>query len=279
MERGLQVRDRSWRSVWNGDGDRGLAGLERIGWPLGAGIAWDEEVRVERNRGRRRKALHGQAGPSAGYDRTLSEHPPAADGSGRTPAAVLRGCSRRRVSVARRRPSEVPQPKITASARPVDGAILSDGDLTKTMNAAHAARRDHWRGSSMSTRQPRTISLGHLASRQDPGRHSEASWPESSAPGEDAGGQRRRADLPQDRYAARRRSTRAHPFLRASHGEVLPSDLQACPPPPVPEWAEGRIRSLRHRSASRRQTLQGRRTGSALGCADQPFRREGGVRP
>ena len=62
------------RSVGHGRGDRRLAGLERIGRSLGAGIAGNEEVCVERDRRGRRKAVHGQAGSSASQHRRISEH-------------------------------------------------------------------------------------------------------------------------------------------------------------------------------------------------------------
>ena len=64
VERGVQIRDHAGGSVGHGRSDRRLTGLERVGRTLGIGPRGHEEIRVERNRCRRRQALQRSSAAS-----------------------------------------------------------------------------------------------------------------------------------------------------------------------------------------------------------------------
>ena len=121
----------------NGDGDRRFAGLERNRWAVGASSPGNEEVCLERNGRRGRKAVHGQDRSSARQHRCVSEYgyPRAVWASlNTTPSAVLRGRRGHRLSRSARaqlRKTHA-EPKITSSGDGLDPAMLSDGDLEKT---------------------------------------------------------------------------------------------------------------------------------------------------
>ena len=141
VERRLQIRDDPRRSAGHGRGDRRFAGLERVGRSVGSGLAGHEEVCVERDARRRRKAVHRHARASAvespahfrTWGSTISLPPPG--------AKTIPQFYADSVVVAYRRPAsdvsvESLHPKMTASGGSPDLAMLTDGDLEKTTKLA-----------------------------------------------------------------------------------------------------------------------------------------------
>ncbi len=63
---------RAWGSVWNGNGDCRIAGMERVRGPVGTGIAGHEKICLERDFSRRRKTIPRCPGTSAFKQRSIS---------------------------------------------------------------------------------------------------------------------------------------------------------------------------------------------------------------
>ena len=120
---------------WDGKGDCGFARLERDGRPVGAPVAGNEEICVERDAREGGKPFTGALAHPPSNTGAIPEHRHSRQiaEAGRPIPQFYADA----VVVAYRRPAgDVPieslHPKVTASAGALDMAILSDGDPEKT---------------------------------------------------------------------------------------------------------------------------------------------------
>ena len=132
----LPLRRHTGGPIEDGNGDRGLAGLERERRALGDAGAGHEEIRLERDMGGGGTAFRGRIAEAARYARSVSEYWCGQGKAGHgCPRGVLRGCGR----------DSLPR----SGSREAHGAVAAQGDIQR--------RRFHAGGSD--GRRPGSIEL------------------------------------------------------------------------------------------------------------------------